>query len=52
MHLADQRLCCVTAEMFEISWSINKERSHVEITTSIALGGFDSRRFSSERISG
>ena len=25
--------------MFEISWSINKERSHVEITTSIALEG-------------
>ena len=33
----DQRLCCVTAEMFEISWSINKERSHVEITTNIGF---------------
>ena len=31
MHLAcSQRLCCVTAEMFDISWSIIKERSHVE----------------------
>ena len=36
--LADHRFCCATAEMFEVSWSVNKERSHVEITTSIALG--------------
>ena len=26
----DQWLCCVTAEMFKISWSINKERSHAK----------------------
>ena len=34
--------------MFEISWSINKERSHVEITASIALGGFASKEFQAE----
>ena len=36
--LADHRFCWATAESFEVSWSVNKERSHVEITTSIALG--------------
>ena len=53
MHFGDQRLCCVTAEMFEISWSINKERLHVEIITNIGFrrvmrGGSASKEFQAE----